>query len=44
MGKVSPENFKFDELMRDAIALLIKRGEIKIRKKTDIKVRLASRP
>ena len=35
MGKPSRENLKFDELIRDAIAFLIKRGEIKIpRKKT----------
>ena len=30
MGKPSRENLKFDELIRDAIAFLIKRGEIKI--------------
>ena len=35
MGKPSCENLKLDELIRDAIALLIQRGEIKIpRKKT----------
>jgi len=33
MGR--PENLKFDELIRDAITLLVKRGEIKMpRKKT----------
>jgi hypothetical protein len=35
MGKPSREHLKFYELIRDAIAILIERGEIKIpRKKT----------
>ena len=35
MGKPSRENLKFDELIRDAIAFLIKRGEMKIPRKSN---------
>jgi len=47
VAKPSQDRLNFDELIRDAIAVLIKRGEIKLREKTDIRNRKAllfSRP